>query len=174
MNQYPGIKKDKKRFFVIDAHPIVCMGLTHLINRGEDLMVFGEAHNYHEALENLDALQPDIAIIDIFLRGQSCIELIKNIKARCPKFPILVFSVHEEFLYAEIALRAGAKGYIMKHETSEKIIIAIRQVLNGDLYVSHDTASNMLYKYLDGRYAIHGSPLELLSDRELEVLQLVG
>jgi DNA-binding NarL/FixJ family response regulator len=150
------------------------MGLTHLINQEEDLAVCGEAHNAHEALETFEVLQPDIAIVDVSLKGQSGIELIKNIKAHYPKFPILVLSVHDESIYAELVLRAGAMGYIMKQEASDNIIIAIRQVLNGDIYVSHNTASNMLYKYLNARPAMNGAPMELLSDRELEVLRLIG
>jgi DNA-binding NarL/FixJ family response regulator len=174
MKQELEAENDKKKVLVVDDHPIVCMGLACLVNQEEDLLVCGEAHNAHEALEAIEALQPDVAIVDISLRGQSGIELVKNIKIIYPKFPILVLSIHDESIYAELVLRAGAMGYIMKQEASEKIVLAIRQVLKGDLYVSHDMTSHMLHKYLKGRSAISGSPLELLSNRELEVLRLMG
>lgn len=174
MKQELKVENGKKRVLVVDDHPIVCMGLACLVNQEEDLLVCGEAHNAHEALEAIEALQPDVAIVDISLKGQSGIELIKNIKIHHSKFPILVLSVHDESIYAELALRSGAMGYIMKQEASEKILLAIRQVLKGDLYVSYDMASHMLHKYLNGRFAANGSPLELLSGRELEVLRLMG
>ena len=174
MDKETEVKKGKKKVLIVDDHPIICMGLACLFNQEEDLLVCGEAHNAHEALEAIDALQPDVTIIDISLKGQSGIELIKNIRNKHPKFPILVLSVHDESIYAELVLRAGAMGYIMKQEASEKIVAAVHQVLNGDLYVSNQMASNMLHKYLNGRSAITASPLEILSDRELEVLRLMG
>jgi DNA-binding NarL/FixJ family response regulator len=174
MRKEPKVMNGKKKVLIVDDHPIVCMGLTCLFNQEDDLLVCGEAHNTHEALEAIEELQPDVAIIDISLKGQSGIELIKNIKSHYPKFPILVLSIHDESIYAELVLRVGAMGYIMKQEASEKIVLAVRQVLKGDLYVSHDMTSHMLHKYLNGRSAISGSPMELLSDRELEVLRLMG
>ncbi|MGA1841421.1 MAG: response regulator [bacterium] len=174
MEKEPESKNSKKKVLIVDDHPIVCMGLSCLLNQEEDMLVCGEAHNAHEALEAIDVLHPDAATIDISLKGQSGIGLIKNIKNHYPRFPILVLSVHDESIYAELVLRAGAMGYIMKQEASERIVTAVRQVLKGDLYVSNHMASNMLHKYLNGRSAFNESPLELLSDRELEVLRLMG
>jgi DNA-binding NarL/FixJ family response regulator len=174
MKQEMKVKNNKKRVLVVDDHPIVCTGLACLVNQEEDLLVCGEAHNAHEALEAIEALQPDVAIIDISLKGQSGIELVKNIKMRQPKLPILVFSIHDESVYSEIVLRAGANGYIMKHEASEKIITAIHGVLEKDIYLSEKIASKILCKYFDRRPKKNGSLIELLSDRELEILRLIG
>jgi DNA-binding NarL/FixJ family response regulator len=162
------------RILVVDDHPIVCQGLAYLINQQNDLMVCGQANNTHHALDTIENLNPDIAIIDISFKGQSGIELIKTIKSRYPNFPILVFSVHDESIYAEIALRAGAKGYMMKQVACDNIIVAIRRILNGDIYVSEKMTSKILHKYLNSQSFSNGSSVEFLSDRELEVLRLIG
>jgi len=174
MKQATKIKKEKKKVLIVDDHPIVCAGLTHLINQEEDLAVCREAHTAHEALETIEEIEPDIAIVDVSLKGQSGIELIKNIRIRYPELPILVFSIHDESIYSEITLRAGAKGYIMKQETSDKIITAIHRVLDGNIYISDRMASKMLCKFFDNQPGKNGSPSELLSDRELEVFRLIG
>ncbi|MGA1840172.1 MAG: response regulator transcription factor [bacterium] len=174
MKQKTKENKDTKKVLVVDDHPIVCMGLSYLVNQEEDLVICGEARNAHEALEAIEALEPDVAIVDISLKGQSGIELVKNIKIRYPKLPILVFSIHDEYVYSEIVLRAGAKGYVMKQEANEKIITAIHRVLDKEIYLSERIASKILRKYFDKRSDKNGSPIELLSDRELEILRLIG
>lgn len=174
MKQELKANNDSKRVLVVDDHPVVCMGLACIVNQEGDLLVCGEAHNAHEALKAIEALQPDIAIVDISLKGQSGIELVKNIKMRYPELPILVFSIYDESIYSEIALRAGAKGYLMKQESNEKIINAIRRILDKDIYLSEKIASKILCKYFEKRSKKNGSLIEILSDRELEVLRLIG
>jgi DNA-binding NarL/FixJ family response regulator len=122
----------------------------------------------------MESLKPDLAIVDITLRDTSGIELIKDIKIRFPKLPVLVLSMHDESFYAERALRAGARGYVMKEEASEKVMTAIRRVLAGEVYLSESVAARMLSKYVDGRPEQGSNPVERLSDRELEVFELIG
>jgi DNA-binding NarL/FixJ family response regulator len=168
------VNKKESRVFIVDDHPVVRRGLVQLINQEEDLTVCGEAEGAHEALQVMGTLQPDIAVIDISLKGVSGIELIKSIKVRWGDLPILVLSMHDESLYAERVLRAGALGYIMKQEPAEKVITAIRRVLGGEIYVSDRMAAKMIQKCVDGRGDTGHAPLELLSDRELEVFELIG
>lgn len=165
---------NRTKILVVDDHPIVRQGLSLLINQEEDLQVCGEAENAHEALNAIESLEPDMAIVDISLEGVNGVELIKNIKARFPGLLILVLSMHDESLYAERALRAGANGYIMKQEANEKVMEAIRQVLAGEIYVSDKLASKMLHQFVAGKSTPDGSLVQRLSDRELEVFQLIG
>ena len=158
----------------MDDHPVVRQGLKLLINQEPDLMVCGEAEDPRKALAAIQEQQPGFAIIDLSLAHSSGIDLIKNIKLRCPNLPILVLSMHDESLYAERALRAGARGYIMKQEAPEKVITAIRQVLQGSIYVSEKMGVKMLHSYIDSPKTPITSSVELLSDRELEVFQLLG
>ncbi len=137
-------------------------------------MVCGEAENPHQALAAIKDNHPDIAVIDLSLSHTSGIELIKNIKPRYPGLPILVLSMHEESLYAERALRAGARGYIMKKEAPEKVIAAIRKVLEGGIYLSETMGDKLLNEFISRKSDTVSSPVELLSDRELEVFQLIG
>jgi DNA-binding NarL/FixJ family response regulator len=160
--------------FIVDDHPIVRQGLKLLIDQEPDLTVCGEAETADAVLPAIRALKPAIAVIDISLGHDSGIELIKNIKLQHPALPLLVLSMHDESLYAERALRAGAKGYIMKQEAPEKVIIAIRQVLQGAIYVSDAMKAKMLNKIIDSRSEATSSPMELLSDRELQVFKLLG
>ena len=167
-------KQTQSKVFIIDDHPIVRQGLKLLINQEPDLTVCGEAENAPSVLPAIRSLKPAIAVIDLSLGHDSGIELIKNIKLQHPDLPILVLSMHDESLYAERALRAGAKGYIMKQEAPEKVIIAIRQVLQGNIYVSDAMGAKLLNKFIDNRREETSSPIELLSDRELQVFQLLG
>lgn len=164
----------RSRVFIVDDHPIVRQGLKLLIDQEPDLMVCGEAENARSVLPAIQDLKPDIAIIDISLGHDSGIELIKNIKLQHPDLPLLVLSMHDETLHAERALRAGAKGYVMKQEAPEKVISAIRQVLQGNIYVSDAMGAKLLNKLIDSRKEGSSSPIELLSDRELQVFQLLG
>jgi DNA-binding NarL/FixJ family response regulator len=166
--------KQKNRIFIVDDHPIVRKGLTQLINQEPELVVCGEAENAETALELLKKVKPDLAIVDISLRGIDGIELTKLIRARFENIPVLVVSMHDESLFAERALRAGARGYIMKQEAIEKMMEAIHKVLRGELYVSDRVSANIVKRFVDGKAEGVSSPEELLSDREMEVFQLIG
>ena len=164
----------KRAVFLVDDHPLVREWLTNLINQQPDLRVCGEAESRPTALQAIQAQNPDIAIIDISLKDSSGIELIKDLKRTRPTTAVLVLSMHEESHYAERALRAGAKGYIMKRETTQKVVTAIRQVLEGKLYVSDAVAATMATQFVQGKVLAAQSPGEVLSDRELEVFELLG
>jgi DNA-binding NarL/FixJ family response regulator len=159
---------------VIDDHPIVRERLAELINQESDLVVCGEAEDSHQARKAVAELQPDIAIVDITLKDTYGIELIKEFKDRYPTLPMLVLSMHDESLYAERALRAGARGYLTKQEATKKVIDAIRRVLAGEIYASEKLAATILQKVAGRKTAGGGSPTDVLTDRELEVFQLLG
>ena len=164
----------KIKIFLVDDHPLVREWLTYLIQLQPDLVVCGEAEDAPHALRDIAATKPDVAIVDISLKLGSGIELIKNLKAVNPNVAIIVLSMHDERLYAERALRAGARGYIMKRETAKKVITAIRQVLSGKVYMSESLAAIFAEKFVEGRLPASGSLVEQLSDRELETFQLLG
>jgi len=158
---------------IVDDHPIVRHGLTQLINQEKDLKVCAEAESAQVALEAIDKYHPDIALVDLSIKGTNGIELIKNIRSRSP-MPVLVVSIHDEALYAERALRAGAKGYIMKQEATEKMLTAVRRVLSGEIYLSDKMGERLLEKYINGGGDKLSSPIARLSDRELEVFRFIG
>jgi len=162
------------RVFVVDDHPIVRQGLSQLINREPDLMVCGEAEDARTALHSIDPLKPDILIVDVSLDGPDGIELLKAIRARDARLPVLILSMHDESLYAERALRAGANGYIMKQEATDRVLVAIRQILGGEVYVSERMAKKMVQQYITGSGVTNRSPIDELTDRELEVFRLIG
>ncbi|MEO6786714.1 MAG: response regulator transcription factor [Chthoniobacteraceae bacterium] len=164
--------RPKRRVFLVDDHPLVREWLTTLINQKDDLAVCGEAETAPPALEAIVKLQPDVAVIDITLAGGSGIELIKDLKRLCPKVAVVVLTMHDESLYAERALRAGARGYVMKRETTKKIIAAIRSVIEGKLYVSDEFKNSVAEKLFDG--SAGESAVGQLSDRELEVFRMLG
>jgi DNA-binding NarL/FixJ family response regulator len=170
----PEIATLKKRIFLVDDHPLVREWLTNLIRQQPDLDVCGEAERGPEAMEAILRLKPDIAVIDISLKDSSGIELIKDLKQTQPSTAALVLSMHEEAHYAERALRAGAKGYIAKRETTRKVVAAIRQVLAGGIYISEELATSLAAQFVTGKGLPQQSPVEQLSDRELEVFQLLG
>jgi DNA-binding NarL/FixJ family response regulator len=165
---------EKIKILLVDDHPLVREGLANLIHQQPDLEVCGEAGNEPEALELVRTAQPAVAIVDITLENGSGLELIKSIKTLHPTVTTLVLSMHDESLYAERALRAGARGYIMKREAAKQIIQGIRGVLAGQLYVSDKIIAAMNEKYVAGGAVDVSSPVELLSNRELEVFQLLG
>jgi DNA-binding NarL/FixJ family response regulator len=167
-------KDERTRIIIVDDHPIIRKGLSELINHEDDLVVCGQAEDAHEAMDVIKTLKPDIAVVDISLKETSGIELIKDLRTQYPNLPVLALSMHDESLYAERALRAGAKGYIMKAEATEKVITAIRKVLTGELYVSDRMAAKMVRKLVGSGPAIGTSPIDRLSDRELEVFLLIG
>jgi DNA-binding NarL/FixJ family response regulator len=165
----------KNRILIVDDHPLFRHGIADLINAEADLEVCGEADNAPSALEGIRHLAPDLATIDISLRGANGIELLKSIKAEHPKLPLLVLSMHDESLYALRSLRAGARGYIMKQEALDRVMSAIRQVLRGDLYVSPSMSGRMIEEFVQGGSGNGGCSIaDKLTDRELEILQLIG
>jgi DNA-binding NarL/FixJ family response regulator len=167
--------KDKRtRILLVDDHAVVRYGIAQLINRENDLAVCGEEEEASKALTAIGILKPDLVIADISLKDSSGLELMRNIKAQDPKMPVLVVSAHDESIYAEIAFRAGALGYLMKDQALEKVIIAIRRVLSGAIYVSDALAARMLQRQVRGQTDINQSPVKSLSDREMEVFQLIG
>ncbi len=163
----------KKRIFIVDDHPIVREGLSLMMNREPDLMVCGEAEEAAGALQGITTTRPDFLIIDISLHGPDGLDLLKSIRIRFPHLPVLILSMHDESIYAERALRAGAHGYIMKQEATEKVLVAVRQILEQKVYVSDRIANRMLQQYVNGSNEKR-SPVAILSDRELEVFRLIG
>lgn len=166
--------ENKTQILIVDDHPIVRQGIAGLVNHENDLAVCGQAEDAHQALRAIGQLTPDMVIVDISLKETNGLELIKNIHSRYPNLLILALSMHDETVYAERALRAGAMGYIMKQEATENVILAIRKILSGELYVSDRMASRMVRKLVGGQTETLGSPIESLSDRELEVFHLIG
>ncbi|HEV2456428.1 MAG TPA: response regulator transcription factor [Verrucomicrobiae bacterium] len=164
----------KKRIFIVDDHPMMRQGLAQLIGAEPDLMVCGEAEDAGRALDAVGALKPDLVLADISLPGKNGLELIKDLQAMQPGLQVLVISMHDESLYAERVLRAGGRGYIMKQEGGKKLMQAMRQVLEGRIYVSEKISAGILETLSGSRAGTQSSPMETLSDRELEVFQLIG
>jgi DNA-binding NarL/FixJ family response regulator len=165
--------RSKRTVLIVDDHPIVRQGLAQLINEETDLEVCGQADDAPEALQAIRQLHPDMVIVDIALKDTSGMELIKDLKAQYPDLPVLTLSMHDEAVYGERALRAGAKGYIMKQEATEKVVTAIRRVLAGEVYVSNGMAAKMVSRFVGGTHTT-GSVADVLSDRELEVFRMIG
>jgi DNA-binding NarL/FixJ family response regulator len=168
------VKDTRTRVLLVDDHAVVRFGIAQLINQQSDLVVCGEEEDAGRALSAIGKLKPNLVIADISLKDSSGLELMRNIKAQYPGLPMLVVSGHDESVYAEIAFRAGALGYLMKAEALEKVVAAIRRVLSGNIYVSDALGARMLQRQVRGRTDIQQSPVKGLSDRELEVFQLVG
>jgi len=158
----------------VDDHPLVREWLTNLINQQSDLKVCGEAGSASEGLKLIATTKPNLAIVDISMEGGSGIELIKNIKAVYPDLAVIVLSMYDESHHAERALRAGAKGYVMKREATKKIIEAIRRILEGKFYLSDAIAQAVTTQFVKGKTLATSSRVEQLSDRELEVFDLLG
>jgi len=167
-------KDNRTRILLVDDHAVVRFGIAQLIGREPDLVVCGEEEDASNALGAISRLKPDLVIADISLKDSSGLELMRNIKAQYSGLPILVVSAHDESIYAEIAFRAGALGYLMKEEALEKVIGAIRRVLSGNIYVSDTLGAKMLQQQVRGQKSIQESPVQGLSDREMEVFQLIG
>lgn len=170
----PDTPNQKKTILIVDDHPLVREWLSALINQQADLTVCGEASSGAEAMHAVTASKPDMVIVDISLRDSSGIELIKDFKKACPNLLVLVLSMHDESVYAERVLRAGARGYIMKREATHKVIDAIRRVLDGKFYVSDAMAQTITARFVEGKMLATSSPTEQLSDRELTVFELLG
>jgi len=173
MNQAPALGR-KIKVFVVDDHPIVRQGLALLINREQDLVVCGEAEDAQSAMQSVNAVRPDIMVVDISLSGPDGLDLLKDVRMRHPDLPVLILSMHDESIYAERALRAGAQGYIMKQEATEKVLVALRRILSHEIYVSERIANRMLQRYIGSPTSERPSSVADLTDRELEVFRLIG
>jgi DNA-binding NarL/FixJ family response regulator len=164
----------KNKVLIIDDHPIFCLGMSELINKEKDLEVCGSVERMKKAAEAIDRLKPDLAIIDISLKDGNGIELVAEIKKEYEGLPMLVLSMYDESLYAERALLAGASGYIMKQEAIPQVVEAIRKVLGGDIYASSSVKEKVFKRLTNQHTADSKSPLDILTNRELEVLRLIG
>ena len=164
----------RHRVYLVDDHPLVRESLASLIDRQTDLTVCGQASEAGTAVQEITGLLPDVMVVDLSLQGQTGLELIKQVQTLIPNPRVLVLSMHDEAFYAERALRAGALGYVMKREATSKVIEAIRQVVQGRLYVSEALATQMAGKFLNARLPAGESPIAQLSDREMEVFALLG
>lgn len=164
----------KNKILIIDDHPVVRLGLTQLVGAEPDLEVCGEASDADTALDLVLKLKPDLAIVDLSLKGTGGLELIKRIKSISPSTKMLVHSMHDESLFAERSLHAGAMGYINKDESQDKLIIAIRQVLRGHVYMSEKMTERMMMRVMNRKQDSEQPPIQSLSDRELEVFELIG
>lgn len=163
----------KKRIFIVDDHPIMRQGLGQLINNEPDMELVGEASDARAALTGVLECKPDLVVIDISLPGKNGLELIKDLKASADGVLMLVHSMHDESLYVERVLRAGAHGYIMKHEGGKKVIDAMRKVMRGEIYVSPEMSGKIL-EIFSGRRPSSTDPVEALSDRQFEIFQMIG
>jgi len=168
------LPEEKRRIFIVDDHTMFREGLRQLIERETNLTVCGDAPDAAEALPGIRATKPEVVIVDISLAGASGLDLIKDIKAEFEELPVLVVSMHDESLFAERALRAGAMGYVMKHEPAKTVKAAIQKVLGGDMYLSEKMSSSVINRFMRGQPEPPKSPIESLSDRELEVFRLLG
>lgn len=164
----------KWKILIVDDHPIVRRGLVELIEDESDLIVCGEADDAGDALRMLDTNRPDLCLVDISLKGMNGLELIKQIKSRDEDIKMLVSSMHDETLYAERALRAGAMGYINKNEATEMLVSAIRQALEGRVYLSNRMSERLLERVFLGQKKKQSWSIDTLTDRELEVFELIG
>jgi DNA-binding NarL/FixJ family response regulator len=165
---------DKRRILLVDDHPVTRQGVSVLLNQESDLTVAGEADSAPAAIAFLEKNPVDLAIVDISLKTTNGIELMKHIRVLAPDLPVLVMSMHDESIYAERAMRAGARGYIMKQEASTKVLTAVRTVLSGELYLSDKMKERMLHRFVNNRKEAVGFSMDALSDREMEVFQLIG
>ena len=162
----------RKRILIVEDHPLMREGLRGAINRDPNMMVCGEAENAKQAMEVVEKSSPDLVLLDITLPGKSGLELLKDIKAKHPQLRMLAISMHDESLYAERALHAGASGYINKERPPEELLKAIRQVLSDHIYVSNDVSENIVNRHIG--WPVTASPLSGLTDREFEIFQMYG
>jgi len=169
-----GIPARKRRIFLVDDHPLVREGLANLINAQNDLVVCGEAEDSAGAITGIGKARPDVALVDISLKNESGLELVKNLESQFPLVALIVLSMHDEALYAERALRAGARGYVMKRESTKSVLASIRRVLEGGVYVSERVVNSMARRFSSSSKGAESSPVERLSDRELEIFRLLG
>jgi DNA-binding NarL/FixJ family response regulator len=167
-------KRGVRRVLIVDDHPIVRQGLRRIMENEEDVLVCGEAETSRDARAAIKELNPDVMIADISLKQSDGIELVRDVRAHYPHLPILVLSMHDEAIYAERILSAGANGYIMKQAASEQFLVALRRVLDGGIYVSEAVGNNMIQKFAAGGSYVSGNPIDRLSNRELQILHMIG
>jgi DNA-binding NarL/FixJ family response regulator len=167
-------KKNARRILIVDDHPIVRQGLRRLMENEDDLSVCGEVETARDARTAIKELSPDAVIVDISLKQGDGIELVRDVRAHYPTLPMLVLSMHDEAIYAERMLSAGANGYIMKQAASEQFLASLRRVLDGGIYVSEAVGSNMIQKFATGGAYISANPIDRLSNRELQILHMIG
>ena len=168
------VETGKRRIFVVDDHPIVRQGLAQLINNEPDLIVCGQGEDAYRALRAIKQAHPDLALVDVSLKDSDGIELLKELRSAVPDLPVLILSMHDESLYAERALRAGARGYIMKQEAPQTLLSAVRKVLAGDVYVSETMGATLLRRIVGGKKPGGDLPMDRLTDRELEIFGMIG
>ncbi|MFH1154871.1 MAG: response regulator transcription factor [Pseudomonadota bacterium] len=168
------LEKTKIKIVIVEDHPIFRMGMTEMINREKDMVVCGDADDVAGALAVIKKEKPDLAVVDLSLKHSNGIDLVKEISEHHKTMSCLVLSMHDESLHAERCIMAGAKGYIMKQEASTSVVKAIREILSGNLYVSTTIMSHILNKFRNQPAALHESPLKKLTDREMEIFQLIG
>jgi DNA-binding NarL/FixJ family response regulator len=166
--------QSKHGIYLIDDHPLVVQGVTELVNAEPDLKVVGSTTEWTEALKEIPELKPDVVVLDISLAKANGIEVLKNLRIHFPKLQVLMLSMHDENLYAMRSVRAGAQGYIMKMTATEEVVKAIRHILNGEIYLSAGIAKQTMMRLVGRRKEGTMSPMDDLSDRELEVFQMVG
>jgi len=164
----------RRQILIVDDHAVLREGLVAQINREPDLGVCGEANNAREALTAVETLKPDLVLADITLPGRNGLELIRDLHAARPTLPVLVLSMHDASLFAERVLRAGGRGYICKQQSGERLLFAIRRVLEGQIYLSDDESTRLLNSLSSGCANRNPSPMEQLTDRELEVFTMIG
>jgi DNA-binding NarL/FixJ family response regulator len=170
----PHAPTGKRRIFVVDDHPIVRQGLMQLINAESDLEIVGQGEDAYQALKLIRQLRPDLTLLDISLKDTGGIELLKEMRAQDPELRVLILSMHDESLYAERALRAGARGYVMKQEAPQLLLHAIRKVLNGEVYVSDKMSGVLLQRMVGNRKPGGALPMDRLTDREMEIFRMIG
>jgi len=166
--------KRKRKVLIVEDHPIVRYGIKRILNSEPDLAVCGDVESAEQAIESLKTVMPDIMVVDISLKHTDGLQLTRIIKARHPDLPILILSMHDERIYANKALRAGANGYVMKEESTEKLVSAIRNILQGDIYVSEDVKKNVLQTIAGKQNESNNTSITKLSDREYEIFLLIG
>src|SRR5271169_3965449 len=169
-----GSKRAVRRVLIVDDHPIVRQGLRQIMEHEEDLMVCGEAETVRDAMAAVRDLRPDVVVADLSLKQGDGIELVRDVRAHFPQLPILVLSMHDETIYAERMLSAGANGYIMKQAASEQFLVSLRRVLDGGIYVSEAVGNSMIKKIAAGGGYTSGNPVDRLSTRELQILHMIG
>jgi len=167
-------ERPRKRVFIVDDHPVVCQGLARLLHCEGDLECSGEADNAADALQNLLASPPDLAVVDLMLKDSNGMDLIRQIRQHLPDTPVLVMSMHSDSFYVERVLRMGVRGYLCKEEASDQVLLAIRRVLGGDIYLSDAMSTRLIGKLVVDQRRPGLSSIERLTDREMEIFQLIG
>jgi len=165
---------DKKKILLVEDHPIFRLGLAELINQEEDLRAFGKARDVDQAVMEIEKMAPDLIIADISLKNSDGIDLVKHVKLHHKQIPVLVLSMHDEYLYAQRALAAGARGYIMKQEAMESVVTAIHHVLEGKIYLNEKVKEHILSTMSNPQEARKKTPIDRLTDRELQVFKMIG